>query len=338
MEPLVSPADCERILIVVNPESRLSVTAQANIGSLLIEYGEENGGRRVETFYTEKDRKATQNKLVRDLEPRDLLVVCTGDGGVNMVAEPLIDSPLLKEDGRNTTPILPIQGGYINLGRQQLTPGILDKAYLAVQALMQGNIIEVNPLELILSHEDEADRRFVEVFCVGVGISGGTIHHLENGGRKPFRDKTILFRELASGIAAVNAFMKVKPFEIEREQAGATHSELVRELSVTNSERVGRFRFPVKLTDPEFLTTVIPEKRLSAAIALGRILVRHPKVDHVEDFAQVTYRLKSPTGNNIHMQIGGERGEVRSGSIATIRRLPNTVRFVNHNPSLQNTA
>jgi len=338
MDPLERPADCDRFLIVVNPDSPLSVKAQLKIRSLLVAYGEERGGYGVETFSTEEDRDATQEKLIRDLQPRDLLVVSTGDGGLNMAAETLVKYPELREDGRNKTPILPIQGGYINLGRQQLMPGILDKSYLVEQALNHGSIIEVNPLEITLTSDGEAERRFIEVLCAGFGLTGGTIYHLENDARKSFREKNILTRELAGGIATVRAFMTVEPFTVERQEDGKVRSDSVRELSITNSERVGRFRFPIKLTDPEFLTTMVPEKRSQAGIALGRLLVRRPVVERVKGFDSYSVTLRTANGTKIKMQIGGESNEVSSGTNATVRRLQETVRFVSINPELQNVS
>ena len=263
-----------------------------------------------------RGRAANIKILLRQEEhfgPDTILCIAAGDGTVNMVVEAL--AAHMSPKARQTV-ILPLWGGNANDVAYMLN----GPAYKArVPALFEkGRVVAVRPLSCTLVTRSGSSKTHL---AVGYASFGATALAARGLNQPPHRTSRLHRipggRAIQEVMTVFQAFILAPSFKIA-DEAG---QRAIYDRMFINGSRIGKIRpLPLKLTDDAYYATTVSEKRLSAALAKARELLRRPSVEKATDVT--VFRCVEQAW----AQFDGEPVKLAAGTTVHVRRAPETIR------------
>jgi len=302
-----------KIIVLCNPASTRAGTAKKRIQELRQLVPDEYF-LLLET--SDQGREANMQLLFKHVDmlgPKTLLCVAAGDGTINMVVEALACCG--SEEARQTI-LLPLWGGNANDVAHMLN----GPAYrLSIGDLLRrGQVVKVRPLQCRFI---DAEGRSVLRLAVGYISFGATALAARRLNEPPHRSSKLhkipggrLIQEL---LTVFDALIKAPAFKIEE----AGKERLIYDRMFINGSRIGKIRpLPLRLTDDAYYKTTVSEKRLSAAMARARELLRKPAVEKAETHALFT------CVDEAWAQFDGEPVRLAPGTRVEVSRAPEVLR------------
>lgn len=263
-----------------------------------------------------RGRSANINILLRHeklLGPDTVLCVAAGDGTVNTAVEALLfhASPHARQ-----TVILPLWGGNANDVAHMLN-GPAYRTHLRT-LFEKGKVVTVRPLSCTFVSRSGSTTTHLAIGYVSFGATALAARGL-NG--PPHRDSRLHRipggRVLQELMTVFQAFVLAPSFRIA-DDAG---QRSIYERMFINGSRMGKIRpLPLKLTDDAHYTTTVSEKRLGAALAKARELLRRPSVEKAADVT--VFRCVEQAW----AQFDGEPVKLAAGTTVHVKRAPETIR------------
>lgn len=263
-----------------------------------------------------KGRSANIDNLLRHeklLGPETVLCIAAGDGTVNMAIEALLFHASARA---RQTVLLPLWGGNANDVAHMLN----GPAYrMPVRTLFEkGKIVSVRPLRCELVSRRGSVKNHL---AVGYASFGATALAARGLNGPPHRDSRLHRfpggRVIQEVMTVFQAFIKAPSFRIY-DDAGPRS---IYDRMFINGSRIGKIRpLPLKLTDDAYYATTVSEKRLGAALAKARELLRRPSVEKAAD--TTVFRCMEQAW----AQFDGEPVKLAAGTTVHVARAPEAFR------------
>lgn len=264
----------QHVIVLFNPASTHAAQAKKKIAELRALVPSD-------TFLlleTSNKGRAANKKLLLGyshlLGAQTLLCIAAGDGTVNMAVEVLASCTGNSTDPSKTV-ILPLWGGNANDVAHMLN----GPAYrISLQALLtRGQIVTVRPLCCTLTDSTGNQRRHLAIGYISFGATALAARRLNEPPHRTSRLHSIpggrILQEL---LTVLQALRKAPAFKIE--DKGKERS--IYDRMFINGSRIGKIRsLPLSLADNAYYKTTLSEKRLGAALARIRELLRRPSVE-----------------------------------------------------------
>ncbi len=273
----MNPLSFRHVIVLFNPASTHAAQAKKRIAELRA-FVPEDTFLLLET--SEKGRAANKKLLVKHKDlfgGRTLLCIAAGDGTVNMTVEVLAECAKDVPEAAKTV-ILPLWGGNANDVAHMLN----GPAYrMSTQTLVKkGRAVTIRPLLCTLIDKDGHVTTHLAVGYVSFGATAIAARRLNEPPHRTSRLHSIpggrVMQEL---MTVVDALLNAPAFKVEDEDS----ERLIYDRMFVNGSRIGKIRpLPIKLTDDAYFKTTTSDKRLSAALARVREVLRRPAIEKAE--------------------------------------------------------
>lgn len=301
-----------RVVVLCNPASTHAKQAKKRIEALK-ELTPAGSFLLLETLEAGREANKAQLLACADwLGPETLLCVAAGDGTVNMVVETLLtaDSPHISD-----TVLLPFWGGNAN----DLAHMLNGPSYrMPVKTLLErGHIVTIHPLLCDLT-TNEMRRTMYALGYISFGATALAARGLNQSPHRTSRLHRIPGGRIMQEVSTVaQALLRAPSFRVEDEGK----ERFIYDRLFINGSRIGKLRpLPLRLTDNVYYKATVSEKRLGAALARIRELLRRPSVE--EAHTATIFRCL----DEAWMQFDGEAHRLDSGTVVSVTQASEVIR------------
>jgi hypothetical protein len=261
-------------------------------------------------IYTNVDWRVNRDQIAERVTPDDLLVIVSGDGGINDITHALCDKE--SDDWMRTVPQLFAGGGHGNDAPRAFNSR-RHRKHLN-QVLLDGRVMEFAPLKLEVENLGKIATNWALSY-VGVNLTALLAEKFEG---TDYRDNDRYKSATKLGKAVIDAQAFVPTFKSSEELDIVTSDSRVYEFCVTRGSAMAQFLTPPsKYSEHEMFKFDVKKKSsLRVGAAILALLAPSRAIRPIGNFTDQPITLK--VGDDVPWQRDGKKDTLEAGSELTI--------------------